>query len=125
MVNIEEVFAGKTSVHVADDDSDLRLTLCEYLVMPPVPTGWRHLCYQGRSLIQNIDIVRFLTDRRLPAVGKMTQIRPLVSNNRLLKIVNSAEFCRKLLVCLARPVWHSACLYRNREWSNPKGGTSV
>lgn len=31
MVNIAEVFPGKTRILVVDDDSDLRLTLCEYL----------------------------------------------------------------------------------------------
>ena len=31
MVNIAEVFPGKTRLLVVDDDSDLRLTLCEYL----------------------------------------------------------------------------------------------
>ena len=31
MVNIAEVFPGKTRMLVVDDDSDLRLTLCEYL----------------------------------------------------------------------------------------------
>src|SRR5204862_3332856 len=31
MVNIAEVFPGKTRILVIDDDSDLRLTLCEYL----------------------------------------------------------------------------------------------
>ncbi len=31
MVNIAEVFPGKTRMLVIDDDSDLRLTLCEYL----------------------------------------------------------------------------------------------
>ena len=31
MVNIAEVFPGRTRILVVDDDSDLRLTLCEYL----------------------------------------------------------------------------------------------
>lgn len=31
MVNIAEVFPGKTRILVVDDDCDLRLTLCEYL----------------------------------------------------------------------------------------------
>src|SRR5437667_11695717 len=31
MVNIAEVFPGKARILVADDNSDLRLTLCEYL----------------------------------------------------------------------------------------------
>jgi DNA-binding NtrC family response regulator len=31
MVSIAEVFPGKTRLLVVDDDSDLRLTLCEYL----------------------------------------------------------------------------------------------
>jgi len=31
MVNIAEVLPGKTRILVVDDDSDLRLTLCEYL----------------------------------------------------------------------------------------------
>jgi DNA-binding NtrC family response regulator len=31
MVNIAEVFPSKTRILVVDDDSDLRLTLCEYL----------------------------------------------------------------------------------------------
>ncbi len=31
MVNIAEVFPGKIRILVVDDDSDLRLTLCEYL----------------------------------------------------------------------------------------------
>src|SRR5438876_7809633 len=31
MVNIAEVFPGRTRILVIDDDSDLRLTLCEYL----------------------------------------------------------------------------------------------
>ena len=31
MVNIAEVFPGKTRILVVEDDSDLRLTLCEYL----------------------------------------------------------------------------------------------
>jgi len=31
MVNIAEVFPGRTRLLVVDDDSDLRLTLCEYL----------------------------------------------------------------------------------------------
>jgi DNA-binding NtrC family response regulator len=31
MRNIAEVFPGKTRILVVDDDSDLRLTLCEYL----------------------------------------------------------------------------------------------
>src|SRR5881296_2801335 len=31
MVNIAEVFAGKARILVADDNNDLRLTLCEYL----------------------------------------------------------------------------------------------
>jgi len=31
VVNIAEVFPGKTRILVVDDDSDLRLTLCEYL----------------------------------------------------------------------------------------------
>ena len=31
MVNVAEVFPGKTRLLVVDDDSDLRLTLCEYL----------------------------------------------------------------------------------------------
>jgi DNA-binding NtrC family response regulator len=31
MLNIAEVFPGKTRILVVDDDSDLRLTLCEYL----------------------------------------------------------------------------------------------
>src|SRR5207248_8525369 len=31
MVNIAELFPGKTRMLVVDDDSDLRLTLCEYL----------------------------------------------------------------------------------------------
>ena len=31
MVNIAEVFPGKSRILVVDDDSDLRLTLCEYL----------------------------------------------------------------------------------------------
>ena len=31
MVNIAEVFPGKTRILVVDDDGDLRLTLCEYL----------------------------------------------------------------------------------------------
>src|SRR6266567_6638670 len=31
MVNIAEVFPGKTRILVVDDDSDLRLTLCEYM----------------------------------------------------------------------------------------------
>jgi CheY-like chemotaxis protein len=31
MVNISELVPGKTRVLVVDDDSDLRLTLCEYL----------------------------------------------------------------------------------------------
>ena len=31
MVNIAEVFPGKTRILIVDDDSDLRLTLCEYL----------------------------------------------------------------------------------------------
>ena len=31
MVNIAELFPGKVRILVVDDDSDLRLTLCEYL----------------------------------------------------------------------------------------------
>src|SRR5439155_24802449 len=31
MVNIAEVFPGKARILVVDDNSDLRLTLCEYL----------------------------------------------------------------------------------------------
>ena len=31
MVAMAEVFSGKTRILVVDDDSDLRLTLCEYL----------------------------------------------------------------------------------------------
>jgi DNA-binding NtrC family response regulator len=31
MLNIGEVFSGKPSILIVDDDSDLRLTLCEYL----------------------------------------------------------------------------------------------
>src|ERR1051326_6028069 len=31
MVNIAEVFPGKTRILVADDNNDLTLTLCEYL----------------------------------------------------------------------------------------------
>ena len=31
MMTIGEVFPGKTRILVVDDDSDLRLTLCEYL----------------------------------------------------------------------------------------------
>src|SRR5207237_8846955 len=31
MVNIAELFPGRTRILVVDDDSDLRLTLCEYL----------------------------------------------------------------------------------------------
>ncbi|HEY2383035.1 MAG TPA: response regulator [Terriglobia bacterium] len=31
MVNVAEVFPGKIRILVVDDDSDLRLTLCEYL----------------------------------------------------------------------------------------------
>lgn len=31
MVNVAEVFSGKTRVLVVEDDNDLRLTLCEYL----------------------------------------------------------------------------------------------
>jgi DNA-binding NtrC family response regulator len=31
VVNIAEVFPGKTRILIVDDDSDLRLTLCEYL----------------------------------------------------------------------------------------------
>jgi hypothetical protein len=79
MGNVVEVFPGETRILVVNDDSDLRLTPYKYLDPRNFIVSssrlersslFRHPSYQGRPLIQNIDIVRFLTDLPVPVVGK-------------------------------------------------------
>jgi len=68
MVNIAEVFPGKTRILVVDDDCDLRLTLCEYLeslnfTVSSAPNGSEaiSLLQSGKS---SFDII--LTDLVMP-----------------------------------------------------------
>jgi DNA-binding NtrC family response regulator len=68
MVNIAEVFPGKTRILVVDDDSDLRLTLCEYLESRNFTVSSARNGSEAVALLQsrkhNFDII--FTDLMMP-----------------------------------------------------------
>jgi DNA-binding NtrC family response regulator len=53
MLHIAEVFPGKTRILIVDDDSDLRLTLCEYLESRNFLVSWARNGAEAIALLQS------------------------------------------------------------------------